>query len=304
MVNRILILLMFLLFLIPWEGTLAQGRSGITVTPSIIRLDLESDAPQAEIYYKNNTRAALELKFSAQDFSETEETGRIRFLDEKEAENYQYSLASWIIFERQSISLLPGEEQAVKVSIDKDRLTPGGHYASIQAEIVQPEEEGQVPIKGILSTLIFVRTSTGNERENMSLETHQMQKNFLGFPQGLSIRLKNSGNVELVPYGLIEIRDMFGNVVAKGILNEGSLIILPQSIRRFDIQITRIYPLLFPGIYNTQLSIKYGKEEKKIENSATFLSQGTLNVVPLALIILVMVILSRRKPKDLTSRSS
>lgn len=298
------LLALFLLLLVVPQLVDAKEQEGITVTPSVLRLDLSEDAPVAELYYKNNTKVPIELSFSAQDFSELEEGGRLKFLQEKDAKNYRYGLTSWITFEKQSITLSPNEEQKVKVFIDKDKLTPGGHYATIQAELKQTGGVGQVPVKAIISTLLFVRTATGNEREEMVLQSVEPIRTILGFPDAFLLRLQNKGNVELTPHGLIEIRDMFGNIVAKGIVNEGSLIVLPESMRRFDVPLTNQSRFIAPGVYKANINIRFGlpagkagKNDKTITDSATFLSQGSINLLLLGLIILVAVVtvLSARK---------
>lgn len=297
------VLLSLTLLAVLTQAASAQVKQGITVTPSIIRLDLSTDKPEAELFYQNSTNNQIELSFSAQDFSELEEGGRVKFLLEKDAKNYQYSLTSWISFEKQSITLSPGEQQKIKVFVNKDKLTPGGHYAAIQAGLKQSAQEGQqVPVKAILSTLLFVRTATGNEREEISLQSASPIRTLLGFPNTFLIRLQNKGNVELTPYGLIEIKDMFDNTVAKGIINEGSLITLPESIRRFDIPITRQSRFIVPDIYKAEINIHFGKEDKSIREQVFFISQGSINLLLIGLIILAAALISLSARKSLQVR--
>lgn len=294
--RTVLISIFSIFFLLVFsKGAYAQEKQGITVTPSIVRLDLSIDAPEVEVFYKNSTHSQIELSFSAQDFSELEESGRVKFLLEKDAKNYKYGLTSWITFEKNSITLAPGEGQNIKIFINKDQLTQGGHYATILAEVKQSEKEGQVPIKAILSTLIFVRSATGSEHEEMSLQGVSPIRTFIGFPDKFLVRLQNQGNVELAPYGLVEIKDMFGNVVAKGIINEGSLITLPESIRRFDVPITKLNTIIFPGIYTADINIHFGKEDKSLQDSVSFISQGSINLLIVVLLVPVAVLLWKRK---------
>lgn len=291
---RKILLLIPLLLLGLSSPAILLAQQGITVTPSILRLDLSEDQPEAEIYYKNNTKSQIELSFSAQDFSQLEEGGRVKFLKELDAKNYQYGLTSWLTFEKQSMTLSPSEEGRIKVYINKGKLTPGGHYASIQAAIKQSvvSTSGKVPIKAILSTLIFVRTATGNEREEASLQSISPIRTFLGFPDTILIRLQNKGNVELTPYGLVEIKDMFGSVVAKGVINEGSLIALPESVRRFDVSMKRQARFIAPGIYKADITVRYGKEEKRLSERVSFVSMGSINFLLVGLIIVVAVVIS------------
>src|ERR1035437_6642408 len=112
----------------------AQTQKGITVSPSIIHIDLASDQPKYELTYTNNTNTNINLVLSVQDFSELEANYQLNFLSQKDAANYKYSLASWISFENNTLQLNPGEKKTVTVFINKDRITKGGHYASILAQ--------------------------------------------------------------------------------------------------------------------------------------------------------------------------
>ena len=81
--------------------------------------------------YANNTKSEINLVLSVQDFTELEDSYKIDFLTGKDSANYKYSLSSWISFENKNLDLAPGEKKSVKVFIDKNRITKGGHYASI-----------------------------------------------------------------------------------------------------------------------------------------------------------------------------
>lgn len=293
---RLVFALLTLLFLALPQVAGAGAKPGIIVTPSIIHLDLSLDPPETEIYYKNTTNTEIELAFLAQDFSELEEGGKVNFLEKEDAQNYQYSLSSWLTFEKQSITLGPGQEQKIKVFVNQDKLTPGGHYASVQAQLVQAAEIGKVPVKVLLSTLIFVRTQGGNVREELSFQSISPMRTLLGFPETFLIRLQNKGNVEVVPHGLVEIKGPFGKTAAKGIINEGSLITLPESIRRFDVPLVKTEAFIPPGVYTAQVNVHFGNEDKNITSQTTFVSQGSINFLLVGLITLaVMIALFARK---------
>src|ERR1035437_4872725 len=143
--------------------TKAQEQKGITVSPSIAHIDLATDPAEYTLTYTNTTGTDINLLLSVQDLSEFEGTYQINFLNQKDAANYKYSLSSWISFENKNIELNPGEKKTVKVFIDKNRITKGGHYASILAQIQQPQSKTVINILPTLSSLLFVRASTGKE---------------------------------------------------------------------------------------------------------------------------------------------
>ena len=260
-------------FLVTPSQVSAQSSGGISVTPSILRLDLETDPAEFELVYQNNSNSEVVLDFSATDFSDLEDGWKVRFLDDKESKNYHYSLSSWIEFEKKSITLTPGETGTVRVIVNKDELAPGGHYGSIMANISTVDKtQAQVDIKGVLSTIVFVRTNFGTEIEKGSISDLSFDRGSLfSFPKSVVLRFNNQGNTELVPLGSVLIKDMFGRTVAKGILNEGSNYSLPESIKRFTIEMKQSGARFVPGYYTTELDLKYGKDEKKISYQKSFL---------------------------------
>lgn len=251
---------------------------GITITPSIARIDLAEDAPEVTLYYHNNTALPVELSFKAQDFTALEEGWKPKFLEEKDAANYQYALSSWITFEKQQLALNPNERGTVRVFINHERLTPGGHYATILAELVQKDDIGQVKLKGILSSLLFVRTSTGLEVEKAEIAAFKALISRFSWPNAMLLRFHNTGNVDVVPHGLITLSDSFGKEVGKGIVNEDSLITLPESIRRYDVPVKTNRNVLLPGKYTATVNIQFGKSSQQLTTQTTFYSLGSLSL--------------------------
>jgi len=271
--------------------------TGITVTPSIAHIDLATDASEYELAYTNNTKSEINLTLSVQDFTELEDSYRIDFLTGKDAANYKYSLSSWISFENKNIELAPGEKKSVKVYIDKNRITKGGHYASILAEIQASENQQQVNIKAVLSSLLFVRASTGKEIEEGKIDTFEPLRDGIDYPDTYILRFENSGNVHVIPYGLIQVFDPLGNLVAKGALNNNSLDALPESIRRYDTTVTTYQKILLPGIYATKIDLRVGKTNQKLSMTIRFFSQGMFDFpkIGFALVIILLVALFLHK---------
>ncbi len=292
--------LTFAFLLLNFSSAQAQTpQKGITVSPSIAHLDLATDPAEYELSYVNNTTSEITLLLSVQDFTELEESYKFSFLEGKDAKNYKYSLSSWISFENRTIQLSKGEKKSVKIFIDSQRITKGGHYASILAEIVQPETKEQVNVKAILSSLLFVRASTGQEIEEGKISSFKPLRDGIEYSDAYILRFENSGNVHVIPYGLIQVFDPLGNLAAKGILNEGSLDALPESIRRYDTKVTTYQKVLVPGIYTAKINIHFGKTNQKLTTTVRFFSQGMFNFVKigLGLVLIIILILFLRHQK-------
>ena len=257
----------------------AADNQGIAVSPSIIRLDLNESSPTASLTYTNNTEQTIELNFRKQNFDQLDiNGGEVNFLDPPNDQNYRYALASWINFDRQQISLSPNESAALNFDIEADKLSAGAHYAAIIADISQPDNKNSLNINGALSSLIFVRSKSDKQQESATINQVLRQPDDWQWPDKVITRLNNTGDVELIPSGLIEIKDSNGQLVAKGIINEGSVIVLPQSIRQLDSPIKTFSKLLLPGYYDINLRLKYGKSEELINYSTRFWSLGTIKL--------------------------
>lgn len=283
----------------------AQEQKGITVSPSIAHIDLATDLAEYTLTYTNTTNADINLLLSVQDFSEFEGTYQINFLNQKDAANYKYSLSSWISFENKNIELNPGEKKTVKVFIDKNRITKGGHYASILAQIQQPESKSAINILPTLSSLLFVRANTGQEVEEGQINDFSPIRDGIEYPDIYITMFQNSGNVNVVPYGLIQIYDPLGNLAAKGTFNVYSLDSLPESIRRYDTKITTYQKVLLPGIYTAKIDIHFGKTNQKLSKTVKFFSQGMFDFgkIILFIILIVVVIFYLRKRFNLQRTS-
>lgn len=265
-------------------------KNTVSVTPQLSQLDLSIDTPETILYYKNNSQYPIELSLSVQDVRELEDRNPVGILDPKESANYKYSLSSWVTLERQTLLLNPGEERTVKISIAKEKLSPGGHYGTILAEITQDVGRDKVKIKGVLASLLFVRASTGNEIEEAKVNSFAPNPNGISFPEAFTLRFQNTGNVELTPYGLLEIKNQQGKLVAKGIVNEESSITLPEAIRTYTIPVKAVEGFILPGKYTATLTLHYGKSNKKLVSKIEFTTLGSTNLLQGALIFLIIIL--------------
>lgn len=299
-----LLICIFAYLLISAQSANAQhpAPKGITVIPSIMTVDLAKDAPEYDLKYINNTNSDITLVLSVQNFSEIDEGYKINFLEEKDASNYKYSLSSWISFSNKNLELTPGEEKTVKVFIDKERMTQGGHYASILARVNQPNSKEKINVNPVLSSLLFVRADTGNEVESGKISSFTPERKLSDFPQSFILRFQNSGNVFVVPHGKIEITDPRGKIVSKGIFNEGSLNALPESIRSYSVKTNPNSKLLLPGIYTARADLHFGESNQKLTQEIKFFSWGSFNFIKIGVVIFIILIgiyfIRRKRGKD------
>ena len=297
-------LLLFLIIIImaaPTYTLQAKGDGGISVTPSIARIDLHQDPDTAEIIYTNRSKEAMSLHLQVKNFSALEDGWKVSFLPDNNSENFQYSLSSWIKFDNDTVLLAPQESKTVKIFIDKQNLPPGAHYASIQATIQQDNAPGTLGLKGILSSLLFIRGSTGQEIVSGTIQKLILPTTHFSFPTNATFALNNTGNVESAPYGELRVTTSSGKLVAKGVINTDSLITLPESVRSYTFPIQQLQSFISPGIYHATLVIHLDKSDQQITASKTFFSLGSFSmqevlyaIILLALLTLIIIQLLRR----------
>lgn len=268
----------------------ADLPEGITVIPSIKHLDLASNPSEYDIRYINNTTSDITLEIEAQDFAELDEEYRVNFLEPKDAANYKYSLSSWLTFENKNLEIPARSEKTIKVFIDDDRITKGGHHTIILARAVQVDVDQEININPIISSLLFVRAATGKEIESGVINTFRADRSFINFPESFTLRFKNDGNVHVTPYGQIVVTDIFGNRVASGILNEKSLNALPESIRKYEIPVKKEAKFLIPGIYTAKIDMHFGENKKELSRTLVFFSQGSVNLLAIGLILVITIV--------------
>jgi hypothetical protein len=264
--------------------------SGISVSPSIIELDLQTQAPVATLTYTNNTREAVGISLSAQNFIGLSDTGQINYAGNT-LENYRYGLSAWIQLDTNAITLMPGESKTVQISIEKEALPQGTHFASILAAVQVRNTAKSVTIQPVLSSLLFVRADSLYNREEANIISFDPDRLFPYFPSDFTLRINNSGNIALTPYGLVMVKDIFGRTVARGVVNTGSLIALPESIRRFDIPVSVLTGYLLPGFYSADLTVEYGLGNRLLVQTVTFFSQGSIDWVKICAGLLALLLI-------------
>ncbi len=243
---RYILICLFLLSLFPAK---AYGvENSLTLSPAYIDVTVKETQEEKEIsfYITNNTVKPISLDLFSIDFQQKDEFGTIGFLG-KDTKDYSYSLSSFLSFKNPNVEIAPGEKEKIDVIIkNREDLTPGSHYAAVVAR--QRIEPGQKPVVSqAISGLVYV-TKQGGERYNLSFKKFSYPLSLVSFvyPSTSFLTLQNDGNSYLIPYGTVEIFDMFERKIQKGTINTSSSRVFPQSIRQIPVYFKEInfsYPI-------------------------------------------------------------
>jgi hypothetical protein len=207
-----------------------------------------------------------------------------------------YSLKDFIKPEISEFTLELGERITIPVTISVPLdAEPRGYYGALIIAnqpmnfdgTVPSEAEGKTRIVSRIGSLFLMRVN-GKGTESGKLEDFKIigpDKLFYEKrPEGFEIAYNNTGNVHLVPYGTITIKNMLGRVVEE--LPVNAYFVLPDSIRYRQIVWDKGFGL---GRYTANLSLYqgYGNENATAKIAFWILPWKILLGIFVALVLIV-----------------
>lgn len=266
---------------------------GVAISPPLKEVIIGPGLLQAhtDITVTNNSDHDVSGTIKAVDFKALDEFGGVS-LGQAGIPVSKYGLANWMTIDGSSdLSLAKGQSRAIRVNIDnRGDLAPGGHYGAVVVTVAEasPEAGNKVSLKQELVSLIFVKKTGG---EKLGLQLLSMgAKTGSGIPSTVDIRFKSTGNVHVVPRGYVNITDPRGKLVAKGIINPESTMILPDTTRKFVTVMDPVTESSLRGQYKVTAYYRYDGVDKFSSASFTF-SRGSWISSQTLLLILTGVIL-------------
>lgn len=204
-----------------------------------------------------------------------------------------YSLKDFLVPEISEFTLSPGEKITipVKVQLPAD-IEPRGYYGAM---IVSAKgDEGDVNnVKGadgvtkIVTRLgsIFLVRINGEVKEDSALHDFKAigtKKMFYSkHPEGFEVGVKNSGNVHLVHYGEVKIKNLFGKEVSSLPMN--AFFSLPDSTRYREVKWADSFSF---GFYKAEIQLYPG-----FQTDAGFMaSTVSFFVLPWKILLLVVIV--------------
>ncbi len=279
----------------------ASAAGQLIVTPAIQSVVLNPETAEAKFEFsvRNAGNIDQQVRLTTLDFGALDESGGVAFIGQSaDGKETKYGLKSWITFDRDVLTLEAGEkETAIAYIANREDLSPGGHYGAI---VVTPVEEAElddpsrVEIVPSTSVLVFLK-KLGGEKYGLNLQDISVGAGFFGLPENATLRFQNTGNVHVVPRGLVTIENSLGQMIARGVINSDSGIIMPETFRKYDLPIKRLGSFLPPGRYTMKTVYRYDGEDKTQEHKTTFFYLGTplYLLLPVLLVIAVIIMIPR-----------
>jgi hypothetical protein len=280
----------------------AHAVSGLSIGPFLQEVILEKGQQEASfmVTVTNSTPTELPLRLTVVDFGAADETGGINFLSTADDLERRYGLASWMQLEKDSLVLGPGSSQQVKVMIEnRESLSPGGHYGAVVFRLdttaKSSEIQPKVTFTKAVSTLVLAK-KLGGEKHSLTLSSATWSGPPFALPREAKLRFINNGNIHEVPRGDVTIRDTFGRTISTGRLNEASTIVLPESIRAYQVKLHEQGTLWLPGWVTVTTRYQTADtSEYTTSVSSFFIATPRTVVVAIAILVVVAAFIRYRR---------
>lgn len=191
------------------------------------------------------------------------------------------------------VELAPKEKKDVQVTISVPAdANAGGYYGAVRFVPQQAAGGGNVGLTASVGTIVLIRVP-GNLTERLDLVQLSASQNgkaksfFTSGNVSALLRVKNTGDIHVQPFGKILVKNMFGKTVYDYEVNntEPRGNVLPDSVRKFEDQI-KAKGLI--GRYTIQANVGYTQGSGNL-----ILAKASFWYIPTwALIALLLVILA------------
>ncbi|MFA6005577.1 MAG: hypothetical protein WC775_03795 [Patescibacteria group bacterium] len=283
----------------------ASGNAvrGLELFPAFseVVLDKPEQVKEIDITLTNHYPFPISVKVFPIDFKQAGNHGQIDFIGQN-SKSYSYSLASFLTFENTLYTIEPRQSQTVRVSAkNRDDLSPGGHYAAVVMQIENGVENTEgTKVTHALSSLILLR-KVGGELFNLSLVNISWPHSAVHFsiPKAIELLFQNEGNVHMIPYGRVEIRDMFNRLVSKGVINVASERVFPETQRYIRVLMEKQSFALPISINSIHVRGDDSLQKTKYVYSAPFLyiNPWMLSLVLFSAFVFILTVYMLRKKK-------
>jgi hypothetical protein len=261
----------------------AQSKSvaGIGLKPAVIEDNAAPGEEQKHTVSVTNLSSATQTYYlSLRDIIGVEDGGVPIFADEGQ-EKTGYELVEWVSLSVNELTIAPGEEKTVDVTIKvPDNATPGSHFGGVFVSMTPPRlRETGAAVGYEVANIISLRVD-GDVVVNAQIRAFSTSNFIHSTPKvEFNARVENKGTVLIKPFGPIEIRNMFGTKVASLTLNESKAGIFPLTERPFTV----VWENESGGFgrYEAVVSMLYGEQDRQ----STISSTTSFWILPLKIIL-------------------
>jgi hypothetical protein len=254
-----------------------SSGQALEIGPPVISLSADpGQSVKATISIRDVSPTSLIVTNEINDFTASGEDGTPKIVLDGTVS--PFSLKEWVTT-LPELNLKPREIKTITLTINVPKsASPGGYYGVVRFTGTPPDISGSgVSLAASLGSLILLKVN-GDAKESLTIAEFSANSGgkvmslFETAPITFSARIKNDGNIQEEPSGLITIKDMFNNVTATLPVNQPPHDVLPDSIRRFDVPLDSSVignKILF-GLYHADMKVTYGANKQVLTSSFSF----------------------------------
>ena len=254
--------------------TNAQSSAGLGINPPVFDPEREVEPGEVLQYslrinnLENNER---ELFVSTRDILTVQDGGVPVFASE-DSEPTGFELSDWLSFSEDRFLIEPNGTKSIDVLIMvPDDAPPGSHFGAINISSQAPriEQTGAAVAYGV-NGIVTIRVA-GDALESALIRSFSTDRFiFSNKDVTFTARIENEGNVLVRPFGLIEVRNMYGADVAQIDFNSSRASVFPNTDRSFSSKWEE--DGLGFGRYEAVISLSYGPDgaRRSISTTASF----------------------------------
>lgn len=253
---RILTTVFFILTFFSFTHVFAQsapenGQLLLTTSPLPINLKVTPGTSiSTPIKIKNDGNQDENLKVTLMKFKADPTTGATILSEREPADTY----FNWVSFSDPNFTLKPNEWKTVTATFNVPaNASFDYYYAIVFFRADQKVEPGnrQTVLNGGTATMVLLTADVPNAKKELTLDQFTVNKNIFEFlPATFNIKIKNSGNVHVVPHGNIFISKDGQKDIAILDVNATQGSILPDSPRIFQSNWSDAFPVYIPKLDN------------------------------------------------------
>ncbi|CAN5146889.1 hypothetical protein BH09PAT1_BH09PAT1_8780 [soil metagenome] len=270
-----------------WVKGQVAGQT-LEVSPPSQELSIDpGDTTRVKAKITNQSNKSVTMSVHIEDFSASGDEGQVAL-----SQGGQYSVTSWAKVTPSSFTLGPNEEQEVTATISVPKSAAGGRYGSFVFAVKAPEATGNAATVSQQIASLFLLRINGAVNERLAI-TEMSSPTFQEFgPVKMNIKFENTGNVHVKTYGLINVRDVFGNKVADIVVPGTN--VFPDAARIVQSSLNKMFLI---GPYTATALMYYGSQNDVLTAQTTFYVFPVRIVVVILVVIIIIFLLRKRLRK-------
>lgn len=214
--------------------SMAVGGLNLTTSPLPISLTTDPGSTvSAQLKIKNGGNESETIQVALMKFGAYGAEGKPKLLDREAGDDY----FDWVTFSPNNFTLAPNEWKTVTMNINVPQNAAFGYYYAVtfsRKDNVVENGPKVTNISGSVATLVLLEVRSPNAVRKLEMSDFSLDKGIYEFlPVNFTVKLKNSGNVHILPKGNIFISQ--GNKKNLAILSFNETVgnILPDSYRNY-----------------------------------------------------------------------